>query len=469
MTTSLAWQRSPVFFNRTGPLASDVQAPAGLASTVATRWKEIIKTFPTLSIAESVSGVAPQSIIAADRYRKLKPIANSNPSWALPTVLLAETHFLLNELHGARRLLERARAVVGVGADTVLDQAILHVQELADVADLGDEDDESELVVKRYKRPVALTCPTSTGPRVDDSLARWQRLQTQKTVDVAIEQFARNAALQTNVLEGVFALDGQSWPLLVRRGFFENSIAGFSRLSKIKKPKKVIEILKNTNECMAELIPVLQDSSQYNDAFVQTVHAKLMQNDDVVYEEDDEDRYAILIPSGEYRRVACYTTHDEKGYETRFCPWKSLTDDMEWYFAAAREVLANRDINPFLAAAWLQFAFLRIHPFSDGNGRVSRIISSIPLIMANLPPVVVAASRKSAYFDALNNADETGDCAALATYLKEEMDQAMEDIANLSVDLAVEIPGSPASSTSEAPSTPSPLQNVIAAVEALRV
>ncbi|KAI8586355.1 hypothetical protein BDZ88DRAFT_441657 [Geranomyces variabilis] len=305
------------------PLASDVQAPAGLASTVATRWKEIITTFPSLSIAESVSGVATQSINAADRYRKLKPIANANPSWALPAVLLAGTHFLLNELHGARRLLERARAVVGVGADTFLDRAILHVQELGD--------------------PVALTCspstgpasrPTSTGPRVDDSLARWQRLQTQKTVDVAIEQFARNAALQTNVLEGVFALDGLFWPLLVGRGFFENSIAGFSRLSKIKKPKK----------------------------------AKIMQNDDVAYEEDDEDRDAILIP-------------------------------------------------------------------------VESIGESL---------VILLTTKK-------------------ATYLKEEMDQAMEDIANLSVDLAVEIPGSPASSTSEAPSTPSPLQNVIAAVEALRV
>jgi Fic family protein len=41
-----------------------------------------------------------------------------------------------------------------------------------------------------------------------------------------------------------------------------------------------------------------------------------------------------------------------------------------------------------IKVAWLQWAFLRIHPIDDdGNGRVSRIICSIPLCQLDLPPV----------------------------------------------------------------------------------
>jgi Fic family protein len=58
--------------------------------------------------------------------------------------------------------------------------------------------------------------------------------------------------------------------------------------------------------------------------------------------------------------------------------------------------------------AWLQWAFLCIHPFGDGNGRVSRIISSLPLIKLYLPPVVVLKAKKQQYFECLDAADRSG-------------------------------------------------------------
>ncbi|KAF9027939.1 hypothetical protein BDZ89DRAFT_937028, partial [Hymenopellis radicata] len=36
--------------------------------------------------------------------------------------------------------------------------------------------------------------------------------------------------------------------------------------------------------------------------------------------------------------------------------------------------------NPFALASWLHLVLVRCHPFDDGNGRTTRLISSIPLL-----------------------------------------------------------------------------------------
>lgn len=69
-------------------------------------------------------------------------------------------------------------------------------------------------------------------------------------------------------------------------------------------------------------------------------------------------------------------------------------------------MLVDPSIDLFLKVAWLQYAFLAIHPFGDGNGRVARIISSLPLLKMNLSPVVVRKEVKEEYFVCLNAVDK---------------------------------------------------------------
>jgi Fic family protein len=61
----------------------------------------------------------------------------------------------------------------------------------------------------------------------------------------------------------------------------------------------------------------------------------------------------------------------------------------------------GRMTSPFLKAAHLQHLFSAIHPFADGNGRVSRLIASLPLLGAGFPPIMVKSERKSEYYTAL--------------------------------------------------------------------
>lgn len=54
------------------------------------------------------------------------------------------------------------------------------------------------------------------------------------------------------------------------------------------------------------------------------------------------------------------------------------------------------------AYAKLHMAFVRIHPFFDGNGRLARLLSNIPVVKAGFPPVTIAKEKRRAYIQLLS-------------------------------------------------------------------
>ncbi|CAM6109073.1 unnamed protein product [Calypogeia fissa] len=133
------------------------------------------------------------------------------------------------------------------------------------------------------------------------------------------------------------------------------------------------------------------------------------------------EKWVSYVACGEYRHVSCFASHPSRKIESRFCPWLLIEEEMDCYIQEARKLLENSAVDPFLACPWLQCTFLCVHPFADGNGRVARIISSVPLLKAGLPLVVVSSAKNLSYFGMLIEADKTESILPLASYLKEEM------------------------------------------------
>ncbi|TVR02804.1 MAG: Fic family protein [Desulfovibrionales bacterium] len=46
-------------------------------------------------------------------------------------------------------------------------------------------------------------------------------------------------------------------------------------------------------------------------------------------------------------------------------------------------------------------AFVRIHPFWDGNGRLARLVANIPVIRAGFPPIIIPKQGRQEYIAAL--------------------------------------------------------------------
>lgn len=67
----------------------------------------------------------------------------------------------------------------------------------------------------------------------------------------------------------------------------------------------------------------------------------------------------------------------------------------------SRERPVSRE-DALAAYVQLHVSLVRIHPFWDGNGRVSRLIANVPVLKAGLPPIIIPKERRKEYIDALS-------------------------------------------------------------------
>lgn len=94
---------------------------------------------------------------------------------------------------------------------------------------------------------------------------------------------------------------------------------------------------------------------------------------------------------------------------------------MAWYQAETEK----RTSHALLLAAMMHYKFVRIHPFDDGNGRVSRLLMNYVLFRHGFPPVIIKSTDKANYLRALNLAD-TGDTEAFVRYIGEQLVWSLE-------------------------------------------
>jgi len=92
---------------------------------------------------------------------------------------------------------------------------------------------------------------------------------------------------------------------------------------------------------------------------------------------------------------------------------------IEWYRNQENE------LHPIALAALLHYKFVRIHPFDDGNGRVSRLLMNYVLLRNDLPPVIIKSTDKINYLRALQRAD-AGDMQSFIDYVAEQVIWSLE-------------------------------------------
>ena len=96
---------------------------------------------------------------------------------------------------------------------------------------------------------------------------------------------------------------------------------------------------------------------------------------------------------------------------------EDVQDEMD---ALIDEVNDTEDTKAIVSAAYFHAQFGNIHPFADGNGRVSRLIMNYLLLLKDHPPVVIFADDIDAYYDALKAWDDEDELKPMVEFLRKE-------------------------------------------------
>ena len=126
----------------------------------------------------------------------------------------------------------------------------------------------------------------------------------------------------------------------------------------------------------------------------------------------DERRYQIGERPGEYKHHDYVTGKNEVG---------APVEDVKEEVCELLEELNDIDNkNALISAAYFHAKFENIHPFSDGNGRVGRLIMNYILLIHNHPPITVYEEDRKEYYAGLEKFDEKLDLNPLIDFLKSQ-------------------------------------------------
>ena len=89
---------------------------------------------------------------------------------------------------------------------------------------------------------------------------------------------------------------------------------------------------------------------------------------------------------------------------------------LDWF----RNEEEKKELSPIELSALLHYKFVCIHPFDDGNGRISRLLMNYVLYKNDFPPIIIKTDDKNSYRRALHDAD-SGNVESFVNYIADQL------------------------------------------------
>jgi len=97
-------------------------------------------------------------------------------------------------------------------------------------------------------------------------------------------------------------------------------------------------------------------------------------------------------------------------------------------FAAGFDAALWKDVHPIVRAAAAHLEFARIHPYSDGNGRIARLLMQALLFESGVPPLpleAILAWNRAAYLATVSRTVKQRDLLGFAQFAMKALDHAI--------------------------------------------
>ena len=116
------------------------------------------------------------------------------------------------------------------------------------------------------------------------------------------------------------------------------------------------------------------------------------------------ERHRVVMSGRPASRPGMFKTHDNRAGETHFVSVDCVRGTLKMGFDMARALR-----HPFARALFMLFMTSEVHPFEDGNGRISRLMMNAELVSAGQAKVLVPTVFRQDYIGALRRLSRSGD------------------------------------------------------------
>lgn len=135
--------------------------------------------------------------------------------------------------------------------------------------------------------------------------------------------------------------------------------------------------------------------------------------------------YEILFSDMEYRdKEALITNQDNEVFH--FTTPKQIETELKKLVTWFNETIAIKEKPALVTIAEFHYKFLVIHPFSDGNGRIARLLLGINLMSNNYLPILITKEDRYTYYKALQAADNN-DLSELVNFIISKQESVLKE------------------------------------------
>jgi Fic family protein len=383
-----------------------------------------------------------QSTTVIDKKDTLKGLEILNDKYPnQPSILirLAEVYYLLHYTTGAQDIADTIINILDVKDEIFMTWAKKVIEwtnkELKHNINLFDRLMKEGAVFSGWvKRITEYKCrePVDT---IDEIRRTWTNMLNNLTQSQITLAYARMLSIETNQLEDVFLLDksGDTLTKLVKGGYYLGAIQHTDANSKITDFRTILSIISEVQRALN----IIRTRQNFTSDFIKEIHWAIMYSSRLTTHLDENTmfRYPYLIPSGVWRKKTVFIKHPNKTLV--FHPFNEISKSMNIFTEFANDIFRENNVGAYTFAAWIHHTLINIHPFEDGNGRVTRLISSVPLFLAGLPPICISLENKNDYYQALDIADRESNIAPLAQIFAKEALNTLHNINQLGASINI--------------------------------
>lgn len=190
------------------------------------------------------------------------------------------------------------------------------------------------------------------------------------------------------------------------------------------KPLKDFLEAKNHAEAIDVLEDLIHNKTPITEFFVKSLHGILLKGMGATVAKGRDGQYIQKkLYIGEYKKQPNHVLM-ANGKMHYYCEPVQVPGEMEkllkWLYCEETQKLSSVE-----KSALLHYKFVTVHPFDDGNGRISRLLMNLILMQDGFPPCIIKNKNRRAYIHTLEKIRNGDPVENFVLFVAQELKESM--------------------------------------------